>query len=127
MQRGYDSAGVTVLISTLTTVKCKGRLKSLEEKLKNHDMTGHVGIGHTRWATHGVPSNLNSHPHTNPDNTLPIVHNGIIENYRELKDILLEKGYSFQSETDSEVVVMCLDYFYEGDLLEAVKKTLKLY
>ena len=122
--RGYDSAGVTVLNNVLTTVKCKGRLKNLEEKLKDHDMTGHVGIGHTRWATHGVPSNLNSHPHTNPSNTISIVHNGIIENYRELKDILLEKGYSFQSETDSEVVVMCLDYFYEGDLLEAVKKTL---
>lgn len=122
--RGYDSAGVTVLNNVLTTVKCKGRLKNLEEKLKDHDMTGHVGIGHTRWATHGVPSNLNSHPHTNPSNTISIVHNGIIENYRELTDILLEKGYSFQSETDSEVVVMCLDYFYEGDLLEAVKKTL---
>ena len=89
--RGYDSAGVTVLNNVLTTVKCKGRLKNLEEKLKDHDMTGHVGIGHTRWATHGVPSNLNSHPHTNPSNTISIVHNGIIENYRELKDILLGK------------------------------------
>lgn len=123
--RGYDSAGVTVLNNgKLTTVKCKGRLANLEEELKNHDMTGHIGIGHTRWATHGVPSNLNSHPHTNMSNTLSIVHNGIIENYRELKDILISKGYTFQSETDSEVVVQCLDYFYKGNLLEAVKKVL---
>ena len=123
--RGYDSAGVTLVSSHhLETYKAKGRLTNLEELLSEKEHPEHTGIGHTRWATHGVPSNMNSHPHTNPDNTLSIVHNGIIENYRELKDILLEKGYSFQSETDSEVVVMCLDYFYEGDLLEAVKKTL---
>ena len=124
--RGYDSAGIAVLKDNKIDVfKALGKLVNLEEKVnsvpsKDYDL----GIGHTRWATHGIPSNLNSHPHTNPSNTLSIVHNGIIENYRELKDILLEKGYSFQSETDSEVVVMCLDYFYEGDLLEAVKKTL---
>lgn len=122
--RGYDSAGVTILNEKLTTVKRKGRLANLEEELKNYDMTGHVGIGHTRWATHGVPSNLNSHPHTNANNTLSIVHNGIIENYKELKEILLSKGYTFQSETDSEVVVQALDYFYDGDLMEAMKKVL---
>lgn len=125
--RGYDSAGVTVLNNDkLTTVKCKGRLKNLEEALKGYDMTGSIGIGHTRWATHGIPSNLNSHPHNNADGTLSIVHNGIIENYRELKDILIDKGYEFKSETDTEVVVQCLDYFYKkgGDLMDAVHKVL---
>lgn len=120
--RGYDSAGVTVLSGNkLATVKTKGRLKDLKEALKDQNITGHVGIGHTRWATHGVPSNLNSHPHTNNDNTISIVHNGIIENYRELKAFLLEKGYHFNSETDSEVVVHLLDYYYDGDILKALQ------
>ena len=88
-------------------------------------MEGHVGIGHTRWATHGIPSNLNSHPHTNDDETISLVHNGIIENYRELKEELIQKGYHFQSETDSEVVVHLLDDYYDGDIFEAVKKVLK--
>lgn len=124
--RGYDSAGVTTLEKDgLKTVKCKGRLKNLEEKLQDFKMEGHVGIGHTRWATHGLPSNLNSHPHTNDDETISLVHNGIIENYRELKEELIQKGYHFQSETDSEVVVHLLDDYYDGDLFEAVKKVLK--
>lgn len=124
--RGYDSAGVTTLEKDgLKTVKCKGRLKNLEEKLQDFKMEGHVGIGHTRWATHGIPSNLNSHPHANDDETISLVHNGIIENYRELKEELIQKGYHFQSETDSEVVVHLLDDYYDGDLFEAVKKVLK--
>lgn len=124
--RGYDSAGVTILEDNgLKTVKCKGRLKKLEEKLQDYCMEGHIGIGHTRWATHGVPSNLNSHPHTNDDETISLVHNGIIENYRELKAELIEKGYQFQSETDSEVVVHLLDDNYDGNLFEATKKVLK--
>ena len=123
--RGYDSAGVTTLEKTgLVTVKCKGRLQNLEEKLKDYDILGHVGIGHTRWATHGIPSHLNSHPHTNKDHTISLVHNGIIENYRELKEELLQHGYEFQSETDSEVVVQLLDYYFDGDIFEAVKKVL---
>lgn len=123
--RGYDSAGVTTLENNqLITVKCKGRLENLENKLKNQHLSGHVGIGHTRWATHGVPSNLNSHPHTNQDETIALVHNGIIENYRELKDELLKKGYQFQSDTDSEVVVQLLDSLYDGNLLEATQKVL---
>jgi glucosamine--fructose-6-phosphate aminotransferase (isomerizing) len=123
--RGYDSAGVTILDKELTTVKCKGRLQLLVEELKNYNLTGHVGIGHTRWATHGIPSHLNSHPHTNDKNTLSIVHNGIIENYRELKEELIAKGYHFVSETDSEVVVHLLDSYYEGDLLKATEKVLE--
>lgn len=123
--RGYDSAGVTTLEKEgLVTIKCKGRLKNLEEKLVDHDLRGHIGIGHTRWATHGVPSNLNSHPHSNKNETISLVHNGIIENYRELKEELINKGYVFQSETDSEVVVQLLDYYYEGDLLKATQKVL---
>lgn len=122
--RGYDSAGVTILDQTLTTVKCKGRLQQLVDKLQDYDLKGHVGIGHTRWATHGVPSHLNSHPHTNDKNTISLVHNGIIENYRELKEELIQKGYHFQSETDSEVVVHLLDSYYKGDLLEATKEVL---
>lgn len=124
--RGYDSAGVTTLENDqLLTVKCKGRLKNLEDELTKYEMKGNIGIGHTRWATHGVPSNLNSHPHTNEDETISLVHNGIIENYRELKEELIEKGYQFQSETDSEVVVQLLDLYDEGNIFEATKKVLK--
>lgn len=120
--RGYDSAGVTVLDQgKLVTIKTKGRLNDLKEELKNYNLSGHVGIGHTRWATHGVPSNLNSHPHTNEANTISIVHNGIIENYRELKAFLIEKGYQFHSQTDSEVIVHLLDYYYDGDMLKALQ------
>lgn len=123
--RGYDSAGVTILgDQKLTTVKTKGRLQDLVTILKDQPLHGHVGIGHTRWATHGVPSNLNSHPHSNADETISIVHNGIIENYRELKDELMAHGYTFQSETDSEVVVQMLDYYYSDDLLAATRQTL---
>lgn len=124
--RGYDSAGVTILQNNkLITVKCKGRLKNLEEKVSHYQFDGSIGIGHTRWATHGIPSNLNSHPHNNSLNTISLVHNGIIENYRELKNELIDKGYTFQSDTDSEVVVQLLDYYYNGQLLEATQKVLK--
>ncbi len=124
--RGYDSAGITTIENgKLLTVKCKGRLKKLEELLAHHTIHSHIGIGHTRWATHGVPSNLNSHPHTNDNETISLVHNGIIENYRELKEELSQQGYTFQSETDSEVVVQLLDYYYQGDLFTATQKVLK--
>ena len=124
--RGYDSAGVATLEkSGLFTLKCKGKLKNLEDLLQEHDVQGHVGIGHTRWATHGVPSQLNSHPHSNIDETISLVHNGIIENYHELKEELIQKGYQFQSETDSEVVVQLLDDEYDGNLFEALKRVLK--
>lgn len=121
--RGYDSAGVTLVDKNeLFTIKTKGRLQNLVDQLDQDTPIGHVGIGHTRWATHGVPSNLNSHPHTNNSNTISLVHNGIIENYRELKEELIKQGYIFHSETDSEVVVHLLDSYYEGNMLEAIYK-----
>lgn len=123
--RGYDSAGVTLVDKDkLFTIKAKGRLQNLVDRLDQAVPSGRVGIGHTRWATHGVPSNLNSHPHTNNDNTISLVHNGIIENYRELKEKLIAKGYTFHSETDSEVVVHLLDSYYQGNMLEALRKVI---
>ena len=125
--RGYDSAGVTIIDSAnnINTYKAKGRIKNLEDLLEGNHVEGKIGIGHTRWATHGVPSNLNAHPHTNSSNTISIVHNGIIENYQELKKDLIEKGYHFNSQTDSEVVVHLLDYYYKGDMHETLKKVIE--
>ena len=126
--RGYDSAGIAVNTGKdrFEIVKKVGRLQNLEDALKEYPLKGHSGIGHTRWATHGKPSDVNSHPHFNKDKTLVVVHNGIIENYLELKKDLQAKGYEFISETDTEVVAHLLDSLYEGDLLEAVKKSLKI-
>ena len=126
--RGYDSAGIAVNTGKdrFEIVKKVGRLQNLADALKEHPLKGHSGIGHTRWATHGKPSDVNSHPHFNKDKTVVVVHNGIIENYLELKKDLQAKGYEFISETDTEVVAHLLDSLYEGDLLEAVKKSLKI-
>ncbi len=123
--RGYDSSGVAVLNNELNMVKTKGRLANLEEKLQTETIHGNMGIGHTRWATHGEPSDHNSHPHMNEDGTIALVHNGIIENYIQLKEELIEKGYRFVSETDTEIAVQLVDYYYkqEGNLLDAVAKT----
>ncbi|MCR3955380.1 MAG: glutamine--fructose-6-phosphate transaminase (isomerizing) [Gudongella sp.] len=119
--RGYDSAGVALIEGdTLKTRKHVGRLSNLVDSLKVNPIKGNVGVGHTRWATHGAPSDINSHPHTNKDSSIAVVHNGIIENYRTLKEELMEKGYSFVSETDTEVVAHLIDFYYGGDLLEAV-------
>lgn len=124
--RGYDSAGVSILSNNeINLTKCKGRLANLEEKLEENPIKGHIGIGHTRWATHGKPSDLNSHPHTNRDGTISVVHNGIIENYMELREWLMEKGYEFKSETDTEVIPNLVDYYYDGDLLKAVMEVTK--
>ena len=121
--RGYDSAGVAVIEDKQIKVKkCKGRLKNLEAKLKEKPLMGNIGIGHTRWATHGEPSDINSHPHSNETITISVVHNGIIENYAQLKQWLKNKGYKFSSETDTEVIPNLLDYYYAGDLLDAVIK-----
>ncbi len=125
--RGYDSAGVAVYDGTsIQVVKTKGRLKVLNDKIHGGtDMQGTVGIGHTRWATHGKPSDLNAHPHVSESGKFAVVHNGIIENYLTLKHSLLEQGYHFVSETDTEVIAQLLDYYYDGDLLDAVTKTLR--
>jgi glucosamine--fructose-6-phosphate aminotransferase (isomerizing) len=122
--RGYDSAGIAVLNrqGKMDIVKSKGRLESLAEKLGRHPLQGSIGLGHTRWATHGAPSELNCHPHTNQKGTIAVIHNGIIENYLHLKEWLTGLGYRFYSETDTEVIPNLIDHFYEGNLLEAVKK-----
>ena len=121
--RGYDSAGVAVLEDGEIRVrKYKGRLKNLENNLIENPLNGFIGIGHTRWATHGEPSDVNSHPHSNGNATISVVHNGIIENYIKLKEWLKGKGYTFCSETDTEVIPNLIDYYYEGDLFEAVTK-----
>ncbi|HPL98800.1 MAG TPA: glutamine--fructose-6-phosphate transaminase (isomerizing) [Bacillota bacterium] len=124
--RGYDSAGVAVYTKENIEVrKYKGRLSVLEEHLKKETLDGSLGIGHTRWATHGEPSDVNSHPHTNCSGDIAVVHNGIIENYMSIKSMLIEKGYTFRSETDTEVLAHYVDYFYKDDLLEAVTKVLE--
>ena len=122
--RGYDSAGVAVCNEgELEIRKFKGRLAVLAEDIEKNEMKGHLGIGHTRWATHGEPSDVNSHPHFNMDKTIAVVHNGIIENYMELKEELKEDGVEFRSETDTEVIAHLVDKYYEGNLLDAVYKT----
>ncbi len=120
--RGYDSAGLVVYKDKLKMVKTKGRLANLEEKLVDDMAQGNVGIGHTRWATHGAPSDVNSHPHMNAEGTLALVHNGIIENYIPLKAELSKAGYKFLSETDTEVALQLLDFYYKqtGNLFDAV-------
>lgn len=123
--RGYDSAGVAVFSQNdLQVVKCKGRLSFLEDKVKAHKLSSNVGVGHTRWATHGEPNDVNSHPHISSAGTIAIVHNGIIENYMKLKEFLEEKGYLFSSETDTEVVAHLIEHYYEGDLVDAVLRSL---
>ena len=121
--RGYDSAGIAVIDEgVLNVTKCKGRLANLEAQLLKETLKGHVGIGHTRWATHGKPSDENSHPHTNEKGTISVVHNGIIENYIHLREWLMEKGYKFTSETDTEVIPHLIDYCYNGNIVDAVMK-----
>ncbi|NEW09027.1 glutamine--fructose-6-phosphate transaminase (isomerizing) [Paenibacillus sp. SYP-B3998] len=124
--RGYDSAGVAVYTANgLQIQKAKGRIANLESKLEESPLDGSVGIGHTRWATHGKPSDLNSHPHTDNSLKFSVVHNGIIENYMSLKEELSQKGHVFVSETDTEVISHLIAHLYEGDILKAVQKAVK--
>ncbi len=126
--RGYDSAGVAVYsdrAKALEVHKAKGRLQVLSDLLRGGAaLDGTVGIGHTRWATHGAPSDVNSHPQVSRSGRIAVVHNGIIENYAELKSFLTGKGVPFVSETDTEVVAQLIEYFYDGDILDAVGRVL---
>ncbi|MFA5523877.1 MAG: glutamine--fructose-6-phosphate transaminase (isomerizing) [Tissierellales bacterium] len=121
--RGYDSAGIAILNEgKIHLSKYKGRLAVLKEKIKEKPVKGGLGIGHTRWATHGEPSDINSHPHLSNNERISVVHNGIIENYMEIKEELQKLNYRFSSDTDTEVIVHLLDYYYNGDILDAAKK-----
>lgn len=124
--RGYDSAGVAVYDgSNIEIVKAKGRLQALRDLTGDgKKLKGTIGIGHTRWATHGEPSVTNAHPHFNESKTIAVVHNGIIENYQPLKEKMLSKGYHFVSETDTEVVAHLLDYYYDGNPVRAIEKVM---
>ncbi|HUC92788.1 MAG TPA: glutamine--fructose-6-phosphate transaminase (isomerizing) [Paenibacillus sp.] len=124
--RGYDSAGIAVFTSEgLQVTKSKGRLANLEEKLQGEPLNGTVGIGHTRWATHGKPSDVNSHPHTDNSHKFSVVHNGIVENYLELKEELSISGHRFVSETDTEVISHLIAEEYDGDIVKAVQRAVK--
>ena len=121
--RGYDSAGVAIHDgATLSVTKAEGKLARLAAVLDEHPLAGKFGIGHTRWATHGVPSDRNAHPHTDPGGEIVVVHNGIIENFLVLKEALAAEGAEFTSETDTEVLAHLIAHEYDGDLLEAVRR-----
>lgn len=125
--RGYDSAGVAVYDGTeIRLAKAQGHLANLEALLKEHPIPGRCGIGHTRWATHGEPSYVNAHPHTDDAKQIALVHNGIIENYQKLKQMLIAKGCEFVSETDTEVVAQLVGSLYTGDCLAAVTAAMRL-
>ncbi len=134
--RGYDSAGIALIVSDgvnnegkkqnkIIAAKQAGKIKELEESIKDLDFDSTIGIGHTRWATHGAPTQINAHPHLDCTGKIAVVHNGIIENYAELKNELIEKGHKFVSETDTEVLPHLLEEYYEGDLLISMQKLLK--
>jgi len=123
--RGYDSAGISVFLDgKLDVIKSRGRLAALETKLSTMTLDSTVGVGHTRWATHGEPNDVNSHPHLSQNGKISVVHNGIIENYGMIKEFLKDKGYVFQSETDTEVIAHLIEYHYQGDLMAAFLTTL---
>jgi glucosamine--fructose-6-phosphate aminotransferase (isomerizing) len=125
--RGYDSAGVVVnRDGELCLCKAKGYVDALSEKIGGGSlMKGHTGIGHTRWATHGKPSDENAHPHISSAGKIALVHNGIIENYQKLREMLISKGFEFKSETDTEVAVNLIQFFYKGDILKAVSEAVR--
>jgi len=125
--RGYDSSGVAIQngLDVIQVEKTHGKIKKLEEILKSHPLKGQTAIGHTRWATHGSPNQENAHPHLDQDNRIAVVHNGIIENYFELREKLEKKGIHFRSDTDTEVIVHLVSQYYKGNLESALQKALK--
>src|SRR6186997_1508049 len=126
--RGYDSTGVALLDGGLKVYKKKGRVSELEDAIVGKDLHSHTGIGHTRWATHGEPSDVNAHPHTSASGKLAMIHNGIIENYAQLKQELINKGYKFKSDTDTEVLLNFIEEIRKNnkcDLEEAIRVALK--
>ena len=124
--RGYDSAGIAIYNSSLNVYKRKGKVSELEAFVADKNIQGHVGIGHTRWATHGEPNDENAHPHQSMHGNFVLVHNGIIENYARLKKDLIEKGFEFQSDTDTEVLANLIEYFYEMDEVEDAETAVRL-
>ena len=116
--RGYDSAGIAILNGDLNVYKKKGKVKDLQNEVKGKDLGGTIGIGHTRWATHGEPNDINAHPHLSGNKRLSLIHNGIIENYESLKNALIKKGHSFESDTDTEVLVHLIEEIQKRDKLE---------
>lgn len=121
--RGYDSAGIAVSDNDVTVIKEKGRIQNLQTEVGKEKPQGTVGIGHTRWATHGVPDKTNAHPHKSMNGVVTLVHNGIIENYIDLKNDLISKGYEFKSQTDTEVIAQLYDSLFDGDALKTLIKT----
>ena len=121
--RGYDSAGIAILNNDVIVIKEKGRIDNLENCVNAINPQGTVGIGHTRWATHGIPDHINAHPHRSMNGVVTLVHNGIIENYLEIKKDLIKKGYEFVSQTDTEVIAQLFDSLFKGDAISALIKT----
>ena len=126
--RGYDSAGIAILNGSknINIKKCKGRIRYLENIIEEKQLKGNLGLGHTRWATHGKPNDVNAHPHFSADNEVVVVHNGIIENYLSFKESLINSGYNFLSDTDTEVLPHLIKQNYKDDITEAVREALKM-
>ena len=124
--RGYDSAGVAVFNGDMIQcVKSPGKLQNLDAKLERQPIAGNLAIGHTRWATHGVPNEANAHPHTDNAGRIAVVHNGIIENFQALRERMEAEGAEFKSDTDTETLAHLVRHYYDGDLFAAVKRTLQ--
>src|SRR2546421_6002162 len=123
--RGYDSAGVAVLDAGLSVVKREGKLAELERALEGNEVAGSVGMGHTRWATHGIPSDRNAHPHLDCHGKIAVIHNGIIENFARLKSRLEKEGHAFASDTDTECIAHLIEHHFRGNLGDAVRATLR--